>query len=239
MPHPVQSQLELEGRIIRLTGERTAPAGGVLLLNDPDEDPDEFGKLCEGPLLRRRLAGFLPQFRDPFHTSRTLEEWGDTPTEETLLAQLLPEALRSSGLLPGSKPALFGIGVGGHSALRLGFRYPERFAVVGAWIPCCDVQDLYGQGSVLDRLYDSPEKVRLDSAVLQIQPIRFPAHIHIYCPQDHDHHRGCDRLLEKLRATGIPHTAETPATASDPAGAVSRMFDFLQQSLIQESRRLN
>ena len=100
------------------------------------------------------------------------------------------------------------------------FRHPDVIPVAASVGGAFDFHDLYGQGLPLDEMYESRERCRLDTAVLHIDPHRFPPHIWFACdPEDADWYRGNDRLHEKLAAYGC----RTPSTATPrPAGTRGR-----------------
>ena len=66
--------------------------------------------------------------------------------------------------------AICGVGMGGQGALRLAYRFPNRFPVVAAISPELDFHQLLPSGnSGLSSLYPDPEAARQDTALLQIQ----------------------------------------------------------------------
>jgi S-formylglutathione hydrolase len=139
---------------------------------------------------------------------------------------------------------LLGIEMGGQGALRLAFKYPDRFPVVSAISPAIEYDRLYGRGSPLDEMYDSKEQCRQDTALLHIHPVQQPPHL-FFCahPADPDWYRGCDRLHEKLSALGVAHTCDLTGPAVRSAEEyeehmAERAVRFLVAGLEQESRRL-
>ncbi|MGL6074027.1 MAG: hypothetical protein ACRC8S_07690 [Fimbriiglobus sp.] len=110
------------------------------------------------------------------------------------------------GMFTDTRQALFGLGTGGHAALRFGFRYHAICPIVVVLNAVVDLHDCYGLGTVLDEYYPSREACRQASALLQIRPFQVPTHLYHACEPGHPAHRGNDRLHEKLRALGIAHT---------------------------------
>jgi S-formylglutathione hydrolase len=168
--------------------------------------------------------------------------WSDRPcpsfhprltAERYLLDAVLPFFHERWGLAP---PALglLGVSMGGQGALRLAFRYPDRFPAVAALWPAIEYHDLYGRGTPLDDLYDSKEQCRQDTAGLHVSPLRSPGHI-FFCisPEDGFWYRGNDRLHEKLNALGIAHECDLTG-----CGPPERAVQFLAGALEHESRRL-
>jgi S-formylglutathione hydrolase FrmB len=139
---------------------------------------------------------------------------------------------------------VFGISMGGQGALRLAFRHPDRFPACAGIASALDFHEHYGAGLPLDEMYDSKEHARQDTAILHINPTRYPPHIY-FCidPDDQRGARGNDRLHEKLSALGIPHTIDLTTQAG---GHSWQYFDhmaeptvrFLYDALVKESRRL-
>jgi S-formylglutathione hydrolase len=146
-------------------------------------------------------------------------------------------------LRPGLTAAA-GISMGGQGAVRLGFKYPDRFPVVASVAGAFDYHDRRGRGTPLDEMYPSREACRRDTAILQIDPIKYPPHIWFACdPADTDWFRGNDRLHEKLTAFGVAHTVDFETSRGghcwDYFDAISGpMVDFVAAGLAKEGRRI-
>jgi S-formylglutathione hydrolase len=140
--------------------------------------------------------------------------------------------------------AIQGLSMGGQGALRLAFKHPQLFPVVGAISPTLDYHELYERRSSINELYDSKEQCRQDTAIMHIPPAGAPRHI-FFCVDANDAfwYRGNDRLHEKLNALGIPHEIDFTTAAG---GHSWRYFDhmaqrletFIHNALVAESRRL-
>ena len=224
----------------------------------PDADhPPEFGVLFLHPvggetlidnaayteeLQRHNFVCCVPHGQRSWWSNRICPEFDDVKTAETfLLDDVIPFMLnhwRLQGI------AIAGISMGGQGAIRLGFKYPERFPVVAGIASAFDYYEWYGQGTPIDTMYDSREACRQDSAILHIDPRRCPEHIFFACdPFDGQWHRGNDRLHEKLSAYGIPHTADLDTEAGGHTWAyfdamAPTLMQFLADALKQRSRRL-
>jgi esterase/lipase superfamily enzyme len=178
--------------------------------------------------------------------------WGDrscpgfeaprTP-ERYLLEDVLPWIAQRWGFRP---PAvgLSGISMGGQGALRLAFKYPQLFPVVAAIAPAIEYHQWYGRGTLLDTMYDSKEQARQDTAIMHIHPSNYPPHL-FFCtdPADQEWWRGADRLQEKLRALGVPHTADLTTQAGGHSwdyyhAQAERAIGFIVAGLHQQARRL-
>jgi S-formylglutathione hydrolase len=131
--------------------------------------------------------------------------------------------------------AVAGIGMGGQAAVRLGLRHPDRFPVVASLDGAFDFHDRHGRGTPLDDMFDTRERCRQDTAVLQLDPYRWPPHVYFACDPASECFRGNDRLHEKLAAYGVPHTFETGPAAE---GGLEAMLAFVMQGLEREGRRL-
>ena len=146
--------------------------------------------------------------------------------------------------VPTSRLGVFGIGAGGQGALRLAFRHSGLFQTVAGINAILDFHDLYHSGTALDEMYDSKEQCRQDTAILQIHPAQYPAHMFFcYDPASHWIVRGNDRLHEKLGALGIPHEIDFSTTANGGGeGYVDRIAErvvqFLARGIEETSRRL-
>ena len=161
--------------------------------------------------------------------ARPAEVWTTPDAEAWVAASLNPWALARWGV---PHAALVGVGVAGHAALRLAFRQAGRFPVVATENAAVDLHDYHGTGTPLDTLYDSREACRQDSALLAIRPFRTPPHVAFACRPGHAHHRGNDRLHEKLNAVGVAHRFATAGDFADTLAA------FVADALRHQARRL-
>jgi S-formylglutathione hydrolase len=161
--------------------------------------------------------------------------------EQFLLGSVLP-LIRERWGFDLRAIALLGMSMGGQGVLRLGFKHPQLFPVVAALAPLVEYHEFYGQGTVLDEIYDSKEQCRQDTAPMHIQPGHTPPHLFFCMGPDDPWLRGCERLAEKLSALGV----EFEADLKTPGGHSWDYFDqmagravgFLVAGLEQEARRL-
>jgi S-formylglutathione hydrolase len=221
-----------------------APRFGVLYLHgaalETLRDRPAFTHLFD----RFRLACVCPPGGPCWWADRVCAEFDPVVTPERHVLDRVLLLFQERWRLGPRAVGLLGIGMGGQGALRLAFKYPERFPVVAALAPAIEYHELYGQGLPLDDLYDSKEQCRQDTAPMHVHPGRFPAHI-FFCmsPGDAAWLRGCDRLHEKLSALGVPHEIDFTTRAGGPPGdyfdhLADRAVRFVQAGLEQESRRL-
>jgi pimeloyl-ACP methyl ester carboxylesterase len=168
-------------------------------------------------------------------------------------ARVTPERHLLDGVLPflqgrwGARPphvGLLGTSMGGQGALRLAYKYPDRFPVVAAIAPAVDYQLRYDEDEILRAMYADPESVRQDTAILHIHPLNWPRHQFFCCdPTDHRWWDGADRLRMKLYSLGIPHECDLETSAGGHSfvyydAMAQRAVTFLAERLDQERRRL-
>jgi S-formylglutathione hydrolase len=178
--------------------------------------------------------------------------WADRPCPG-FAAPLTPERHVTDNVLPffagrwGLRPravAIQGVSMGGQGALRIAFKRPDLFPVVAAIAPAVEHHELYGQGLLIDAMYDSKEQCRQDTVPMHVHPSRHPPHV-FFCvdPADGYWHRGGDRLHEKLSALGVAHEADLATRAGGHSWAyfnhmAERAERFVAAGLEQEGRRL-
>lgn len=199
--------------------------GAVLVLH-----PDAPG----WPALTAALAAHLLAGVAPSRPG----SWWLGEAERHTVEELVPWVRQAWGV---GKLAAVGVGPGGNAAVRLGFRRPDLFPVVGGIAGAFDLHQWHGRGTELDDLFDTPEQARQASAVLHLDPQRVPRVWLAADPADPDW-RGADRLHEKLTAYGVPHHADLDATADDPQAFADAMIGPLlawaADALQAEGRRL-
>jgi S-formylglutathione hydrolase len=190
-----------------------------------------------------RLRCVAPRGGWCWWADRACAEFGaDTTPERYLLDALVPWAEVEWELAPRAV-ALVGLEMGGQGAVRMAFKHPGRFPVAASISGAFDCQDWYGRGTPLDEMYETRERCRLDTAVLQIDGHDWPRHLWFCCaPTDSACYRGNDRLREKLAAMGVPHTADLD-TRAEPGSNYAQlmttpMLAFVAAALDRESRRL-
>ncbi|MBL8792631.1 MAG: esterase [Planctomycetia bacterium] len=191
-----------------------------------------------------KLACVCPHGKLSWWTDKVCEDFDPVLTaEQHILKNVLPFFQERWGISP-QFLGLFGVSMGGQGALRLAFKHPRTFRVVAGISSALDCYEAFDLGLGLDRLYDSREQCRQDTAILHIHPAHFPPHIY-FCidPQDVRWYRGNDRLHEKLAALGVAHTHDLQTQAGghswdyfDHVGP--RVIQFLTAGLEEESRRL-
>ncbi|MGF1582835.1 MAG: alpha/beta hydrolase-fold protein [Gemmataceae bacterium] len=240
------SQVQLGGKIADVyeLPKKETPRFGILFLHpvglETLADNHTYTKLFD----ELRLVCVCPHTQRSWWTDRTCAEFDHHLTaEKHILENIVPYFGDHWNLKPGAI-GLIGISMGGQGALRLGFRHPKVFPVIAGISSAIEYQELYGQGSPLDDMYDSKEQCRQDTAIMHVPPYNGPPHIY-FCidPADVDWHRGNDRLHEKMGALGLAHTCDLTTQAGGHSwDYFNAMADptirFVYEGLDQQSRRL-
>ena len=147
-------------------------------------------------------------------TNRVCEEFDPKLTAERhVVDNVLPYIAERWNVRPPGV-ALLGTSMGGQGALRLSFRYPDKFPVAAAISPAIDFHLRYDEGDeTLPLMYADPEAARQDTATLHVHPLNWPRNLWFCCdPADHRWHESADRLQMKLSALGIPHDHDLTTT---------------------------
>jgi S-formylglutathione hydrolase len=236
--------VEIAGKPADVFAPLARPRFALLFLHDLDEKTLTSSSVFTELLRKYDLACVCPHGKRCWWLDRLCAEFDPAISPEVhLLKNVLPFFRERWGLMPRSL-ALFGIGMGGQGSLRVAFRHPDIFPIVGGIASALDFYEVYGRGTPLDAVYDSKEQCRQDTALLHLPPTDYPRHI-FYCidPEDRLWYRGNDRLHEKMNALGIPHEIDFATRAGGHSwGYFERMADrviaFLRERLEQESRRL-
>jgi S-formylglutathione hydrolase len=211
-----------------------APRFALLWLHDEDavSPPPALTAL----LRRESLACAAPCGARSWWVDRFCPEFDPALTAERHLIDDVVPWMQARWNLGPRAIAVAGIGMGGQGAVRLGLKYPDQFPVVASLIGTFDFQDYHGQGTPLDDIYETRERARQDTAVLQLDPYRWPPHLWFACNPSSEWFRGNDRLHEKLRAYGVPHTIDFETTDADRG--LEAMLAFVVKGLEREARRL-
>ena len=227
---PGWSHLDIGGKPADVFTPDAPPRFSLLFLHDFDGISPSANATFTALLNQHRLSCVAPLGGSCWWVDRICPAFNSTLTPERyLLDHVVPwiEAKSKLGI------AVVGIGMGGQGAVRLAFRHPEQFRVAASLNGAFDFHEWYGRGTPLDEMYASRERARQDTAILHIDPSRWPPHLWFACHPDSEWYRGNDRLDEKLRAYGVPHTADLEA-----GGSLEAMLHFAVNGLERESRRL-
>jgi S-formylglutathione hydrolase FrmB len=190
------------------------------------------------------LPCFCPQGDQSWWTDRLCPTFDpDRSAEAFLLQVVLPYVETTFGIAP-PRLGLLGISMGGQGALRLGFRYPQLFPAVAGISSALEYHQLMYQKTPLDRMYETKEQCRQDTAPMHINPHTVPPTIFFCCdPTDTFWIRGNDRLHEKLAALGIAHEYDLTTSRGGHSweyfdAMADRALRTVHAGLVQQSRRL-
>ena len=163
---------------------------------------------------RHGLPCIAPLTRRSWWTDRICPEFDPRLTAERhLLDNVLPW-LEAQWQVQPPRVALLGTSMGGQGALRLAYKYPQRFPVVAALSPAIDYQiRFHDSDGVVASMYSDPEAVRQDTALLHVHPLNWPRHQFFACdPADERWWESADRLRMKLWSLGIPFECDLATT---------------------------
>jgi S-formylglutathione hydrolase FrmB len=211
------------------------PVGEELASNNPvfTAELEKLGLACVSPMGKRS-----------WWSDRICAEFDPKLSAEAFVLQELLPWIEAELRFTPPRIGLTGISMGGQGALRLGFKYPKLFPIVAGIASALEYHQWYGLGTPIDEMYPSSEHCRQDGAILQINPHQYPTAIWFACdPNDETWYRGNDRLHEKLRAIGIPHTADLDTEAGGHSWPyfnlmIPQMLEFIKAALSKENRRL-
>ncbi|HMP03591.1 MAG TPA: alpha/beta hydrolase-fold protein [Gemmatales bacterium] len=230
--------------LYRPAGQSGAPVFGLIFLHGVGGESLRGQEPFTRVLDELNWPCLCPWGGQTWWTDRLLPEYHAEQSAESYLLHDVLDFCREHWRLAPPRLALAGISMGGQGALRLGFKRPETFPVVGGIAPAIEYHQLMDADGPLDRLYTSPEQCRQDTVPMHVQPQQFPAHIGFWCdPDDALWHRGNDRLHEKLAALGVPHECDLTTRAGGHDwtyfGAMAQpLLHFLHRGLVEQSRRL-
>jgi len=211
------------------------PYALLYLHNESGETPAN-NSLFTSELGARRLRCVAPHAPRSWWVDRICPEFDSHVTAEQHVLDRVVAWIVSTWNLGKRSMGLAGVEMGGQGAVRLGFKYPDRFPVVASLSGAFDFHERYGRGTPLDTMYASREQCRQDTAILHIPHSDCP-HIWFACAQGDVWYRGNDRLHEKLAAIGVPHTSELDIAVWDDR-LIAPMLAFVIAAVERESRRL-
>ena len=234
----------IDGRPADVFDPAGRPRFAVLFLHAYDQRTLCFSPAYTDLLAKFNLACVCPSGGYFWWVDRPAPQFDPRRSPERYFLDAVVPFARARWSLPERSLGLLGFSMGGQAALRLAFKYPERFPVTAALAPAIEYHELYGQGSPLDDLYDSKEQCRQDTASMHIPRAQPPPHVFFACdPEDEFWFRGNDRLREKLVALGVEHEADLTTRAGGHTWQyfnhqAPRVMDFLKAGLEQQSLRL-
>ncbi len=234
---PGWSRLEIAGKSADVFDPPGTLPFVLLFLHDESGETPATSAAFTAELRKHRFRCVAPHAGRSWWVDRVCTEFDTLLTPERYLLDNVVPWIESTWNAGSRSVAVAGIGMGGQGAVRLAFRHPSRFPVVGSIAGTMDFQEQFDRGTPLDSLYPSREHARQDTAILHIHPHEWPLHIWFGCSPTDPRHRGNDRLHEKLAAIGVPHTSDLD-TRGTPENFLGPMLGFLTAALERESRRL-
>jgi S-formylglutathione hydrolase FrmB len=194
---------------------------------------------------RHGLPVVAPMTQRSWWTDKICEEFDRTITAERhILDNVMPFIERRFGATP-PQIGLLGTSMGGQGALRLAYKYPQRFPVTAAISPAIDFHKRYNEGDeTIPQMYPDPESARQDTAILHIHPLNWPRHQFFSCdPGDYRWWESADRLRMKLWSLGVPHECDLETTGGGHSfdyysRMAERAIGYLATKLDEERRRV-
>jgi S-formylglutathione hydrolase FrmB len=209
-----------------------------------------LGRLVDNPIATALLAEhglpcLAPMTQRSWWTDKTCTEFSTEITAERyVLDRVLPFIAERWGAKP-TQLALFGTSMGGQGALRLAFKYPNRFPIAAALSPAIDYYTRYDEGDeTIPEMYPDPEAARQDSAILHVHPLNWPRNLFFCCdPADARWFDSSDRLRMKLHSLGIPYECDLETSAGGHSWSyynhmMPKAFEFMKRRLEQERLRV-
>jgi S-formylglutathione hydrolase FrmB len=198
-------------------------------------------------LERHGLVAVGPRTRRSWWTDRICAEFDPEISAERFVLKRVIPWIESEFATSPPQIGLLGTSMGGQGALRLAYKYPDRFPVVAAISPAIDFHRRLlepEEGDPLLEMYDDPESARQDTAILYIHPLNWPRHQFFCCdPNDHRWHDSADRLRMKLSSLGVPFQCDLETSVGGHGFAyynamADRAIDFLVNGLASQRLRV-
>jgi S-formylglutathione hydrolase len=241
---PGWSKVELGGKSADVFRPENRPRFAVLFLHPVGGESPADNAAYTDAFRKHHLAVVAPWGGQSWWTDRIDPGFDPGFTAERHLLDAVVPWMEREWSLGQRSIAVAGISMGGQGAVRVGFKYPDRFPIVAGVASAFDYYEWHGRGTSIDAMYPTKEKTRQDGAGLHVNPLKYPPHVWFACdPEDHEWFRGNDRLHEKLRALGISHTIDFETTKGGHNweyfnAMAGPMVEFLVTGLEKEGRRL-
>lgn len=237
------SCLAIGGKSLDVFIPPTESRSALLYLHSLAEETPATNPTFTLALRQHQLRCLAPRGDRSWWGDRICPEFDANLTPERYLLDVLVPWAESAWELNPRAVALAGVEMGGQGAVRLAFKYPQRFPIAASITGAFDCQEWYGRGTPLDTQYDTRERCRQDTAILHIDGHDWPPHLWFCCsPTDAMSYRGNDRLHEKLAAMGVPHVFDLDTRAKQGVNYAEQMTPpmvaFAAKSLEKEARRL-
>jgi pimeloyl-ACP methyl ester carboxylesterase len=237
---------EIDGKPADLfiPSRETARRMAVLFLHGHGQVTLRSSQAYTRELDRHGLRCICPMGKRSWWSDRPCAEFDPVLSAQAYLRErVLPWLAAQWGVHPPAI-ALLGVSMGGQGALKLAYKAPGLFPVVAALAPAIDFHLWFGRGYTLDTLYNNAEQARQDTATVLLNPLNWPRHQLLTCdPADEEWFESVERLVSKLRSTGIPFEADLATSAGGHAWSYFEAMApvaiaFLAARLEQERLRL-
>lgn len=199
---------------------------------------------------RHGLRAIAPHTGESWWSDRLNADFDAARTAEQYVVEDVVGAIAERWNVAPPRIGLLGVSMGGQGALRLAYKYPNRFPVVAAISPAIDFHRWLERPmpqpeitTALRKLYRDAEDARQDTATLHIHPLNWPRH-QFFCSDPADHwHESAERLQMKLYSLGVPHTCELSTHAGGHGwvyfqAMAPRAVEFVSGALKQERLRI-
>jgi len=194
---------------------------------------------------RHGFRVICPRTARSWWTDRICSEFDQQITAECYVRDHVMEWLRANWQVEPPRVALLGTSMGGQGALRMAFKFPNKFPVLAAISPAIDYQTRMDEGDeTLFEMYADKEAARQDTATLHVHPLNWPRNMFFCCdPVDTRWHESAERLRMKLAALGIPYEVDMETSGGGHGfeyygRMAEKALGFVHQRLESERRRV-
>ncbi|MEZ6055938.1 MAG: hypothetical protein R3C01_04465 [Planctomycetaceae bacterium] len=235
--HASDIVIDLDGCIVEIALPDIELLGGVILLHDRADVSNSVRHQFRQPLHDAGLAMISMSGAAGWWLDVVTPGFHPTLSPVRFVLETLLACVEEKTALTPPRIALLGIGSGGQGGVGIAYRNARRFPVMAVIGPDVDFHQWYGHGSLIDQVYSSREAARQQTATLHLHPLNWPMHQLILCdPADPIAFEGTERLLSKLRSTGIPVDSDLKTTTGGNMPqyieqAIPRVVEFLKVSL--------
>lgn len=185
------------------------PGKAILYLHAHGEEllseKPEFTELFQ----QFRYRVLCPRGGKSWWLDRISDEFDPDVTPMNFLRTRVVNWLRDNWQVEPPHIALLGISMGGQGVLNLAYRHALTFPVVAAISSAIELHKAFGYGFPIDRIFESAEAARQDSATLHIHPLNWPKQQFFACdPMDPTWYSGNEILASKLSSSGVPYECD-------------------------------
>ena len=149
------SRVAIAGKPAELFDPPNSLPFALLFLHDQSGKTPAIDSTFTAELIKHRLRCVAPQAPESWWVDRICSEFDAYVSSERHIRENVASWIETNWKLGRKAIGLAGIEMGGQGAIRLGFKYPEQFLVVGSIGGAFDFHEVYGQGHPLDEMYTS------------------------------------------------------------------------------------